>query len=136
MIKEIETHTTEKLDVININDYIENFVKESKINEGTCLVYVPHATAAIIINENDDPEILNDFLDALNKIVPMHNDYKHDRIDGNAAAHIKAAIIGPSETIPIKNGKLMLGRWQSIMLAEFDGPKTRKVIMQIMKEDN
>jgi secondary thiamine-phosphate synthase enzyme len=134
MIKEIHTHTTEKNDVININDYVESFVKGSGIKSGTCLIYVPHATAAIIINENDDPEIQNDFLESLNRIIPSNGKYRHDRIDGNGAAHIKAAILGPSETVPISNGKLMLGQWQSIMLAEFDGPKDRKIIVQIMED--
>lgn len=96
-----------------------------------CLVYVPHATCAIIVNENYDSNVCEDILDFLKKQVPAGK-WKHDCIDSNADAHIKASIIGPSQVIPIENGKLQLGRWQNIGLAEFDGPRERRVIIKIL----
>ena len=89
-----------------------------------------HSTAAIIISESYDPNICLDLLDALNGLIPQGK-WRHDNIDGNADAHIKASILGPSEMIPIKDGKLQLGRWQSPMVVELDGPRTRELIVQI-----
>jgi secondary thiamine-phosphate synthase enzyme len=91
---------------------------------------VPHATAAIVINENDDQRIGLDLLDALDKLV-AEGVWRHDQVDSNGAAHLKAAILGPSETIPIQNGRLALGTWQSVMLVELDGPRDRKVIVTV-----
>ena len=107
---------------------------DSGVKQGICNVFALHATAAIIINENYDPNISLDFLDALNKAIPEKAGYRHDRVDGNAASHIKAAILGPGENIPIKDGKLYLGTWQSVMLVELDGPrKTRKINVEIVE---
>lgn len=131
MLKEITVHTRKKNDIVDINDQVLEIARESKIKDGICNVFTAHATAAIIINENADPNVSIDFLDALNELV-KEGRWRHDRIDNNGAAHIKAAIVGPSETIPIKDSRLMLGRWQSIMLADFDGPRERKVIVSII----
>lgn len=131
MQKEVTVSSSKRLDLVDISNEIEKVVKESKIKEGVCTVYVPHATAAVIINENYDPNICNDFSDALSKLIPQGK-WRHDRVDGNADAHIKAAICGPSETILIKDGKLSLGTWQSPMLADFDGPRQRKIIIHVM----
>ncbi|MEM4133626.1 MAG: secondary thiamine-phosphate synthase enzyme YjbQ [Candidatus Micrarchaeia archaeon] len=129
---EIVVKSERKNEIINITKEVEEIVrkesKEKKIEEGICLVYVPHATAALTINENWDPSVCDDFLDSLSKIIP-EGKWRHDKVDGNGAAHIKAALIGPSVTIPFKNGKLLLGTWQGIMLCEFDGPRERKVIV-------
>ena len=130
MLGEIAISTREKYELVDITEQIKKKVRESKIKQGVCFLYTPHATAAIIINENYDPNICLDFIDALNALVP-EGKWRHDKIDNNGAAHIKAAIIGPSEFILIKNGKLMLGRWQSPMLVEFDGPRERRVIINI-----
>ena len=110
-------------------------VKKSKIKEGTCLVYAKHATAAIIINENCDSGVCEDILMILNKLVPENLNYKHNCIDNNAASHIKSALIGPGKVIPVRNSKLELGRWQGIALAEFDGPRERNVVVQIIKQE-
>ena len=132
MQEEIILSTSKKQELIDITDKVNNIIKKSKIKNGICSVFAAHATAAIIINENYDPNICLDLLDALNKLVPM-GIWRHDKIDGNADAHIKSAILGPSETIPIKNGKLQLGQWQSIMMAELDGPRSnRKIIVTIL----
>jgi secondary thiamine-phosphate synthase enzyme len=130
---EYKINTTKKHSLIDITAHLEDALKKSKIKNGLLIAYVKHATAAIIINENYDPNICDDFLDCLGKIVPS-GVWKHDRIDGNGDGHIKAAICGPSESIPIKDGKLMLGRWQSPMLACFDGPRERTILITILQE--
>jgi len=132
MQEEIILSTSKKQELIYITSKINSIIKKSKIKNGICNVFAKHATAAIIINENYDPNICLDLLDALNKLIPS-GIWLHDRIDGNADAHIKSAILGPSESVPVKDGKLSLGRWQSIMFAELDGPRSdRQVIVTVM----
>ena len=126
--------TSKEQEVVDITDNIRALVKESGVKEGICHVFVTHATAAITINENADPNVSVDFLNILDKIVPKGAGYLHDRIDGNAHSHIKAAIIGPSETILIRKGDVVLGTWQDIFLCEFDGPKKRKVLVQVISK--
>jgi secondary thiamine-phosphate synthase enzyme len=120
--------TLKRNEIVDITDKVNGIVEKSKIKEGICLVFVPHATAALTINENADPNVCSDFLDALNKLFPKGS-WKHDRIDGNGDAHVKSAVVGPEVTIPIENSKLVLGTWQGIMFCEFDGPRTRTVHM-------
>ena len=129
-MKEFFVKTKRKFQVIDITANIQEIVDRAVVAEGLCCVFVPHATAAVTINENADPNIGEDLQEALAKLIP-EGIWRHDQIDDNAAAHIKAAIIGPSEMVPVKNGKLVLGTWQSLMLLEFDGPRERKVIVQI-----
>ena len=134
MQEEIILSTSKKQELIDITEKINSTIKKSKIKNGLCSVFAAHATAAIIINENADPNICLDLLDALSKIVPQ-GIWRHDKMDGNADSHIKSAILGPSETIPIKNSKLCLGQWQSVMFAELDGPRqNRKIIVTIIGE--
>ena len=133
MQHEFSVKTSKQQEITDLTKEVRDIVKKSKVKEGLCMVYVPHATCAIIVNENYDPSVCDDILLALDKAIPMHAGYKHDRVDNNAAAHIKSAIIGPSETISIKNGNLQLGTWQGIALTEFDGPRERKVIVKILK---
>lgn len=124
--------TSKKQELIDVTQKISAIVKKSKIKSGICSVFAAHATAAIVINENYDPNICLDLLDALNKLIPS-GIWRHDRIDGNADAHIKSAILGPGETIPIKNNQLYLGRWQAIQFCELDGPRSgRKVIVTVL----
>ena len=119
--------------IIDVTDAVTAIVRDSGVTDGLCTVYIPHATAAITINENDDPNIGVDLLRALDEAVPQNNKWLHDRIDGNAAAHIKAAIVGPSETIPIADGRLTLGTWQNIFVCELDGPRrSRNVVVTIL----
>jgi secondary thiamine-phosphate synthase enzyme len=129
-MEEFFVKTTRKFQVIDITTKVQEIVKRGATPDGLCCVFVPHATAAVAINENADPNIGEDLQEALAKLIP-EGIWRHDRIDDNAAAHIKAAIVGPSETVPVKNGTLMLGTWQSLMLVEFDGPRERKVFVQI-----
>ena len=125
---EILLSSSKKQELIDITEKINSIIKKSKIKYGICNIFAAHATAAIIINENYDPNICLDLLDALNKLIPA-GIWRHDKIDGNADAHIKSAILGPSETIPIKKSKLDLGQWQSCMFAELDGPRSRRRII-------
>jgi len=126
-MKSFTIKTNKKYEMVDITEDVNNLID---IDEGLCLVYVVHATAAIVINENYDPNICDDVLNALDKMIP-EGIWKHDKIDGNAAAHIKASILGPSESMIVKDGKLVLGTWQSLMLVDLDGPKERKVLVEI-----
>ncbi len=129
-MKDFFVKTARKYQVIDITPRVQEIVEQDGSTDGLCCVFVPHATAAVTINENADPNIGEDLHDALAKLIP-EGVWRHDRIDGNAAAHIKAAILGPSETVPVKDRRLALGTWQSLMLVEFDGPRQRRVIVQI-----
>ena len=129
MIKELTFKTSKKEEIIDITPEIKKILKESKIQEGLLTVYTKHATGAIIINENYDPNVGVDLLELLDKLIPQ-GIWRHDKVDDNAAAHLKASILGPSESIPIQNNELTLGTWQSIMLVDLDGPKTMKVIIK------
>ena len=123
--------TTKHQQIIDINEQVKDIVRKSGIKEGLCTIYVPHATAAVIINENADPNVMLDIIDALSKIAP-EGQWRHDKVDRNADAHIKSAILGPSEIVIIDKGELQLGKWQDIMLADFDGPRTRTVLVRII----
>jgi secondary thiamine-phosphate synthase enzyme len=127
---ELTISTTKRQELVDITHKVEEILAKSGTKEGLCNIYVPHATAAVMINENADPNIGLDILDALDKMVKSGG-WRHDRIDNNAAAHIKSAIIGPSETIPIKNSQLTLGTWQNIFLVELDGPRKRTIMVTI-----
>jgi secondary thiamine-phosphate synthase enzyme len=132
MQQEIYLSTSKKQELTDITDKVNSIIKKSKIKDGICNVFAAHATAAIIINENYDPNICLDLLDALNKLIPS-GIWRHDRVDGNADSHLKSAILGPGETIPVKDGELLLGQWQSVMMAELDGPRSnRKVIVTVI----
>jgi len=132
MLKEFEIETEKEQDIINITDKVQNIVAKSEVKSGICIVYVPHATAGILINENHDPSLRKDIIKQLNEFIPEHNNYEHDEVDNNAAAHIKSAIVGPSEVIPLEKGKLQLGRWQQIALVDFDGPRERRVFVKLI----
>jgi len=127
---EIRIRTSSKRELVDITAQVEAIVARSGVADGLCHVYVAHATAAIVVNENDDPNVCVDLLDALDRLVPA-GIWRHDRVDGNAASHIQAAILGPSETIPVAEGKLALGTWQSLMLAELDGPRERRIFVTL-----
>jgi len=123
----IRTHSRSEL--IDITPLVKDIVDKSKIENGICYVFIPHTTAGIIINENADPSVRQDILTELDRIVPWQGNYSH--LEGNAAAHIKASLVGSSETIPIENGELLLGTWQGVFFAEFDGPRRREVWVKI-----
>ncbi len=131
MQQELTYRTRQHTDMVDLTGDVGRIVAEAGTAEGLCSVYVPHATAAIVIHENDDPNLCADLLDALNKLIP-EGVWRHDRVDGNCAAHLKAAMLGPGETIPVRGGRLLLGTWQAIMLVELDGPRQRRVIVSIV----
>jgi len=132
MLEELSLSTSKKQEIVDITSNVKEIVKKSEIKEGVCIVYTMHASGAVIINENWDPNIMLDILNVLDKLIPQGK-WKHDKVDNNGAAHIKSAIIGPSESIIVKNGELLLGRWQDVMFCDFDGPRERKVLVKIMK---
>jgi len=124
----IRTRRTQEM--VDITERVAEIVRRAGVTDGICLVFVPHATAAVILNENADPNVCQDILDALGRMIP-EGAWRHDRIDSNAAAHIKATILGPSEALPVEGAQLRLGTWQSLMLVELDGPRDRTVIVQV-----
>jgi secondary thiamine-phosphate synthase enzyme len=126
--KELIFSTDHREDLVDITAEINAVISESGMDSGVCNIYVPHATSGVVVNENDDPNIIDDVLGVLRKLAPRGT-FLHDRIDGNGDAHVKSAIVGPSETIPYENGRLLLGTWQSVMLCEFDGPKHRRRVI-------
>ena len=127
---ELRIRTKTKREMIDLTAQVAEIVAGADLPEGLCSVYTPHATAAIIINENDDPNVCVDVLDCLDRLIPA-GVWRHDRVDGYAASHIQAAILGPGETIPVREGKLVLGRWQAVMLVELDGPRERRVVVTV-----
>ena len=129
-MKEISLETHSRVEMIDITAAVQKAAGEEKIEEGICLVYSPHTTAAITINENADPDVPRDILAALDRAVPLSANYRH--AEGNSAAHVKSSMIGASELIIIEKGRLVLGTWQSIFFCEFDGPRTRKVLISII----
>ncbi len=120
-----------RADALEITDRVASLVRDSGISQGLCQLYVPHTTAGILINENADPAVLHDLLTALDRLVPWEDDsYSH--AEGNAAAHIKSALVGIAQSVPVRDGALALGRWQGIFLAEFDGPRQREIRVTIL----
>jgi secondary thiamine-phosphate synthase enzyme len=127
---EFTVRTRKTQEMLDITPQVSEIVAASGVADGICMIYVRHATAAVVINENADPNVCQDILDALGRMIP-EGAWRHDRVDNNAAAHIKATILGPSETVPVGGGSLQLGTWQSLMLVEFDGPRDRAVCVQV-----
>ncbi len=124
--------TSKQLEFVDITSSVQAIVLKSGILSGMCTVFVPHTTAGITINENADPSVRADIIKELDKIVPHDDGYAH--AEGNSAAHIKASMMGFSQNIIIDAGNLALGTWQGIYFAEFDGPRTRKVFVKIIKD--
>lgn len=131
MTKEISVQTHSRTEMILIDEPVRSFIRESGVQEGIIVLWVPHTTAAVTINENADPSVVRDILAETNKIVPFEDAYHHD--EGNSAAHIKSSLFGPSLTLILHEGKPVLGTWQSIYFCEFDGPRRRKLIAKIME---
>ena len=129
-MEEITVKTNSKIEMIDITRQVQDIVQQSKVTHGICIVFVPHTTAAITINENADPAVLKDIITELNKIIPLQDNYRH--MEGNSAAHIKATLTGSSQTVIIENGELQLGTWQSLFFCEYDGPRNRKAWVKII----
>ncbi len=131
MLNRLSIKTRSRSELMDITPLVRDIVHKSKIENGLCYVFVPHTTAGITINENADPSVRQDILTELDKMVPWQGDYTH--MEGNAAAHIKASLVGSSETIPVEKGDLVLGTWQGVFFAEFDGPRRREVWIKVTK---
>ncbi|MBQ9179540.1 MAG: YjbQ family protein [Firmicutes bacterium] len=126
----IKIKTSAHTQMTDITRDVQAAVSKSGITDGICLVFTPHTTAAITINEDADPDVVRDFTKEINKIVPWEDDYLH--MEGNSAAHLKSSIIGASEQIIVEDGRLMLGTWQGIYFCEYDGPRNREVWVKII----
>jgi secondary thiamine-phosphate synthase enzyme len=133
MIQTFQVRTSKKTELIDISRSVQEAVEKTGFKDGVCIIFVPHTTAAVTINENADPSVVQDIVTELNKIVPFEDRYQH--MEGNSAAHIKASIVGSSQTVFIESGKLVLGTWQGIFFCEFDGPRNRKVHVKMMRSE-
>ena len=129
-MKTITVNSHKKVEMIDITREVCRTIRESNVMTGQAAVYTPHTTAAITINENADPDVARDIVMEINKIVPMQDGYRH--LEGNSAAHIKSSLFGASETLIIENGEPLLGTWQGIYFCEFDGPRQRRVHIQVV----
>ncbi|HEX9920287.1 MAG TPA: secondary thiamine-phosphate synthase enzyme YjbQ, partial [Candidatus Methylomirabilis sp.] len=126
-MKRIQVRTSKATEMVDITEKVERAISEEEIAEGVCYLFVPHTTAGITINEGADPSVRQDILKELDQVIPREDDYRHT--EGNAAAHIKASLVGSSVVVFLQGGKLCLGTWQSLYLCEFDGPRRREVWM-------
>ena len=132
MIKELSVRTSSRVELVDVTDLVQDVVSKSGIKSGLCCVYVPHTTAGITINENADPSVRKDIIKELNKVIPFEDNYSH--LEGNAAAHIKASLVGFSQNIFFEEKRLILGTWQGIYFCEFDGPRSRRVYVKVIAD--
>lgn len=129
MLKTLSVRTSSQTEMVDVTSQVQGELNKSGVEEGRLTLYVPHTTAAVTINEGADPAVKADILMVLNQMVPWKADYKH--MEGNSPAHVKASLIGPAETVLISGGRLVLGTWQKIFFCEFDGPRNRKLHLQV-----
>jgi secondary thiamine-phosphate synthase enzyme len=130
MIKELTIETHARVQLIPIDRTVESVVHESGIREGLCVIWIPHTTAAVTVNENADPTVVRDMLYATGKVFPPDDHFHH--VEGNSDAHIKSSMFGPSITLLVTEGRLVLGTWQSIYFCEFDGPRRRRYYVKVV----
>ncbi|WP_029910865.1 secondary thiamine-phosphate synthase enzyme YjbQ [Pelobacter seleniigenes] len=130
MIQELSIQTQQRCQFKEITAEVRKLIKQTGISAGIAVLFVPHTTAAITINENADPDVQTDMVSGFDKLVPLHDNYRH--AEGNSAAHIKSSLVGVSETLLIAAGEPVLGTWQGIYFCEFDGPRTRKLYLTII----
>ena len=128
---EISIKTTEHCQFVNIDRLVQRVVDDAGVKDGVCVVFVPHTTAGITINENADPDVVSDMKMVLDRVVPWTGGYAH--AEGNTAAHVKASMMGNSVQVIVRGGKLQFGTWQSIFFCEFDGPRSRKAWVQVLR---
>jgi secondary thiamine-phosphate synthase enzyme len=128
----LQLKTSRRTEWINITAEVTRAVSASGVSDGVCHLYIPHTTAGVTINEGDDPDVARDMEAAFDRMIPRDAGYKH--YEGNSDSHIKASLVGSSQTVWIENGRLRLGRWQSIFFCEFDGPRNREVLVKIVPD--
>jgi secondary thiamine-phosphate synthase enzyme len=126
----LQVSTRKQATLEDITARVQQAVRESGVGEGLCVVYVPHTTAGLVVNESHDPTVATDILTTLDRLVPLHGPYRHT--EGNSAAHIKASLVGTSHAFIVHGGQLVLGTWQGIFLAEFDGPRQRRLVVSVL----
>ena len=131
-LHEFAVRTARQNEWLNITAEVQRAVASSGVKEGICVVFVPHTTAAVTVNENADPDVAHDASLALDLISPDRREFRHG--EGNSAAHAKTSLVGPSVSLVVSGGRLLLGTWQGIWFTEFDGPRARKVIVRVLGE--
>lgn len=129
MVYSVDIKTRTTVEFQDITSRINRIITDSGVESGICYVFAPHTTAGITVNEHADPSVVTDITEYLEETVPQHRKYRH--LEGNSPAHIKAMILGDSETLIIENGKLKLGTWQGVFFGEFDGPRSRHIYVKI-----
>lgn len=129
MISKVGIRTSSRVDFQDITGKVNEIVAKSGVTDGICYIYVPHTTAGVMVNEHADPDVVRDIEAQLDAMVPQHGGYRHR--EGNSPAHIKATLVGDSETLFVEEGRLVLGTWQGIFFAEFDGPRSRHIFVKI-----
>ena len=129
MLYRLSVRTRGKADLQDITGTVRDTISSSGVQSGVCHVFVPHTTAGITINEHADPSVVEDIMTQLDKMVPQHGGYHH--LEGNSPAHIKASLVGSSQTVFIEDGRLVLGTWQGVFFCEFDGPRNRSLLIKI-----
>ena len=132
VISKVDIKTPSKVDFQDITRIVNDIVAKSGVKSGVCYVFVPHTTAAVMVNEHADPDVVADIAEQLDEMIPQQNKYRHR--EGNSPAHIKAMLLGDSETLLIEDGNLVLGTWQGIFFAEFDGPRNRHFYVKIVTD--
>lgn len=131
--KELRLATSKPIELVDVTREVEAAVAESGVANGICLVYAPHATAAVVANENE-AGLVRDLLTKLQQEYPRGAGWMHDRIDDNAHAHLASAFIGSSRTFPVKEGRLVRGAWQNVFFVELDGPRSRRLVVEVLGE--
>jgi secondary thiamine-phosphate synthase enzyme len=132
MINRVSIKTKSRVEFQEVTPKVRDIVGASGIKSGVCYLFVPHTTAGVIVNEHADPSVVEDIAAQLEAMVPQHGNYRH--LEGNAPAHIKASLVGSSETLFIEDGKIVLGTWQGIFFCEFDGPRNRTLLVNVMQD--
>ncbi|MBI5528050.1 MAG: YjbQ family protein [Deltaproteobacteria bacterium] len=128
---QIEVRTSRRFEMVDITSKVRAAVRDSKVENGLCIVYVPHTTAAVAINEHADPDVTRDIIRSLDDLIPVENDYSHG--EGNSNAHIKSALMGNSRIILVEGGEPVFGTWEGVFFCEFDGPRTRRVLVKVIQ---
>ncbi len=132
MLYRLSVRTGGKVDFQDITGTVRDTISSSGVKNGVCHVFVPHTTAGITINEHADPSVVQDIMAQLDKMVPQHNRYRH--MEGNSPAHIKASLVGSSQTLSVEDGKPVLGTWQGVFFCEFDGPRNRSLLIKVVPD--
>ena len=130
MMETLTVQTSQRIELIDVTHRVAELVSGNGVEEGVCLVYVPHTTAAVTVNENADPSVCRDLIMKLNQLVPADDAYTH--AEGNSDAHVKSTLVGCSEVIPVSDGHLVLGTWQGIYFCELDGPRQRRLVVMVL----